>query len=157
MLAGGRSSHRCCAPVQDKARRAGGNLFSDQEGDAVNRQSLSEATRSHQSAPKAAQGLNQPTLDQRALWGLKRNSDQMRISVISCAYDGHMETNHITSEVTLADCPEDGGKYAIYCEHTNAAGELIGTSVVQDTNKRRLAQWAKHSSEWCCFCQEEEQ
>jgi len=81
----------------------------------------------------------------------------MRNSVISRGYDVSMETNHITSEVTLADCPEDGGKWAIYCEHTNAAGELIGTAVVQDTNKRRLAQWAKHSNEWCCFCQEEEQ
>ena len=76
---------------------------------------------------------------------------------ISCAYTGHMETNttHITSEVTLADCPEDGGKWAIYCEHMNNAGEIVGTSVVQDTNKKRLAQWAKHSTEWCCHCQEE--
>lgn len=76
-------------------------------------------------------------------------------STISTTNVTHMETNHITSEVTLADCPEDGGKWAIYCEHTNAAGEVIGTSVVQDTNKRRLQQWAKHSDEWCCLCQEE--
>jgi hypothetical protein len=54
-----------------------------------------------------------------------------------------------------ADCPEDGGKWAIYCEHTDSSGEIIGTGVVQDTNKRRLATWQKHSLDWCCYCQEE--
>jgi hypothetical protein len=65
-----------------------------------------------------------------------------------------MET-HTTSEVVLADCPSDGGKWAIYCEHTDSEGAVIGTSVVQDTNKRRLAEWQKHSDEWCCYCQEQ--
>lgn len=49
----------------------------------------------------------------------------------------------------LANCPEDGGKWALYCEHEN------GISILQDTNKRRLAQWKKHSSEWCSICYEE--
>lgn len=48
----------------------------------------------------------------------------------------------------LADCPEDGGKWAIYCEHEE------GTSVAQDTNKRRLSAWLAHPDEWCCYCQE---
>ena len=61
---------------------------------------------------------------------------------------------HITSTVQLADCPDDGGKWAIYCEHFTD-GEIVATSVVQDTNKSRLAQWAKHSTEWCCYCQQE--
>jgi hypothetical protein len=67
-----------------------------------------------------------------------------------------METNthKVTSPVVLADSPEDGGKWAIYCEHI-VDGEIIGTSVVQDTNKRRLAEWQKHSDQWCCYCQEE--
>jgi hypothetical protein len=62
--------------------------------------------------------------------------------------------NHKTSDVVLADCPEDGGKWAIYCEHF-AEGEIVGTSVVQDTNKQRLGEWQKHSDQWCCYCQEE--
>lgn len=55
----------------------------------------------------------------------------------------------------LAECPQDGGKWAIYCEHRNAAGEVIGTGVVQDTNKRRLSGWVKYPADWCCCCQEE--
>jgi hypothetical protein len=62
---------------------------------------------------------------------------------------------HTTSKVTHADCPEDGGKWAIYCEHFDNTGEIIGTGLVQDTNKRRLATWQKHSIDWCCYCQEE--
>lgn len=53
----------------------------------------------------------------------------------------------------LAYSPEDGGKWAIYCEHFDAAGEVIGTGVLQDTNKSRLAQWRKASIDWCCYCQ----
>ena len=76
---------------------------------------------------------------------------------IRCAYNVCMNTNHITSKVTHADCPEDGGKWAIYCEHFDSTGEIIGTGLVQDTNKRRLASWEKHSIDWCCYCQEEAQ
>jgi hypothetical protein len=65
-----------------------------------------------------------------------------------------MNTTHITSKVTTADCPEDGGKWALYCEHF-VDGEIVGTSVLQDTNRRRLAVWHNDSAAWCCFCQEE--
>jgi hypothetical protein len=65
-----------------------------------------------------------------------------------------MLTLKITTGVVEADVPADGGKWAIYCEHFNADG-VIGTSVLQDTNKRRLAAWKNHSDQWCCYCQEE--
>ena len=68
-------------------------------------------------------------------------------------YDGGM-TTYTTSQVQLADDPDDGGKWAIYCEHYDADGQIIGTGVVQDTNKRRLATWKNHSIDWCCYCQE---
>jgi hypothetical protein len=58
-------------------------------------------------------------------------------------------TRRVATPVELADCPEDGGKWAIYCEHD---GE---TSVLQDTNKRRLAQWRTETLVWCAYCQEE--
>jgi hypothetical protein len=73
----------------------------------------------------------------------------------SVVYAGTMTTTHITSNIQLADCPDDGGKWAIYCEHYNTDGEIIGTGVVQDTNKRRLSTWQKHSIDWCCYCQDE--
>lgn len=66
--------------------------------------------------------------------------------------NSHLRT---VSGVVLADCPEDGGKWAIYCEHRNAAGEVIGTGVLQDTNKRRLSEWVLYPADWCCCCQEE--
>lgn len=51
----------------------------------------------------------------------------------------------------LADSPDDGGKWAIYCEHSNGV-----TGMLQDTNKRRLASWKREPLMWCCYCQEEE-
>lgn len=48
----------------------------------------------------------------------------------------------------LADCPADGGKWAIYCEHE------LGTSLIQDTNKRRLSESLNYPEDWCCYCQE---
>ena len=55
----------------------------------------------------------------------------------------------------IADVPQDGGKWALYCEHLNDAGEVIGVGLLQDTNKRRLSEWRTHSREWCPYCQEE--
>lgn len=52
-----------------------------------------------------------------------------------------------------ADCPEDGGKWALHCEHL-VDGEWLSMSVMQDTNKKRLAEWKTASAEWCCECQE---
>jgi len=51
----------------------------------------------------------------------------------------------------LADCPEDGGKWILYCEHSNG-----DTGILQDTNKRRLAEWKREPLMWCCYCQEEQ-
>lgn len=59
------------------------------------------------------------------------------------------------SQVELAETPEDGGKWAIYCEHTNAAGEISYTAILQDSNKKRLAQWRNYSTEWCAGCRTE--
>jgi hypothetical protein len=75
-------------------------------------------------------------------------------TISTCDTVAGMETTytHITSKVELADCPDDGGKWAIYCTHF-ADGEIVGTGVVQDTNKKRLASWQKHSIDWCCHCQ----
>jgi hypothetical protein len=55
----------------------------------------------------------------------------------------------------IADVPQDGGKWALYCEHLNDAGEVVGVGLLQDTNKRRLSEWRTHSREWCPYCQEE--
>ena len=54
-----------------------------------------------------------------------------------------------------AECPEDGGKWAIYCEHYAQDGELTYSSILQDTNKTRLRSWKKHPGDWCGLCQEE--
>lgn len=54
----------------------------------------------------------------------------------------------VTTYLDLADVPEDGGKWALFCVHEDGVG------VVQDTNKRRLSGWLRHSEEWCPFCQE---
>lgn len=43
----------------------------------------------------------------------------------------------------------DGGRWALYCVHPDA-----GTGIVEDTNRRRLWSWARHSTGWCCYCQE---
>jgi hypothetical protein len=68
--------------------------------------------------------------------------------------DNSTKHQRTVSPVVPADCPEDGGKWAIYCEHVDADGEIIGTGVVQDSNKRRLAPWRNHTLDWCCYCQE---
>jgi len=65
----------------------------------------------------------------------------------------HMNTATINQRVCtyydLADCIDDGGKHALYCEHEDG-----GTGLIQDTNKARLLQWLKHPEDWCCYCQE---
>jgi hypothetical protein len=78
-------------------------------------------------------------------------------TMINCANLTDMETNttHITSQIELAGCPADGGKWVIYCDHFDADNNPIGTGLLQDTNKRRLAQWINHSDQWCPLCQEE--
>ena len=64
------------------------------------------------------------------------------------------------SQVTLelAGCPEDGGKWALMCEHL-VEGEWVNAGIIQDTNKRNLATWvhAKRGAgytDWCPECQE---
>ena len=52
----------------------------------------------------------------------------------------------------------DGGKWALYCEHFEN-GEWLNAGVIQDTNRKRLAQWANVKrgdgfTEWCPECQE---
>lgn len=53
-----------------------------------------------------------------------------------------------------AECPDDGGKWALYHEHLDAEGDVVAVSIIQDTNKRRLAAWRNVPGEWCCYCQE---
>ena len=48
-------------------------------------------------------------------------------------------------ELTLADCPDDGGKYQLLCRNH---GYLI-----QDNNKSRLWKFASEVTEWCAACQ----
>jgi hypothetical protein len=55
----------------------------------------------------------------------------------------------------LADCPEDGGKWAIWCEHFDANGEPIYCGVTQDSNKARLRPWKNDTASWCGLCWEE--
>jgi hypothetical protein len=50
----------------------------------------------------------------------------------------------------LADCADDGGKHALYCEHADGS-----TSVLQDTNKRRLMEWLAAPEQWCGYCCDE--
>jgi hypothetical protein len=54
------------------------------------------------------------------------------------------------SQVTLelAEVPEDGGKWALYCEHENGVG------ILQDTNRNRISAWGAHSVAWCPLCQD---
>lgn len=66
------------------------------------------------------------------------------------------QTKNIISKVELADCPEDGGKWAIYCEHINHNGEIVYTAILQDTNKAMLNKFRKDSTEWCEFCRHEQ-
>lgn len=63
--------------------------------------------------------------------------------------------SHKVTAVELADCPEDGGKWAIYCEHYDAEGNLIESAILQDTNKKRLNGWRTETIVWCAVCQEE--
>jgi hypothetical protein len=57
----------------------------------------------------------------------------------------------------LADAPDDGGKWALYCEHYDG-GEWLNGGLIQDTNRRRLAAWrtatrGMNYTEWCPECQ----
>lgn len=54
----------------------------------------------------------------------------------------------VTEELLDGSEAIDGGKWALYCWH----GDEVG--VVQDTNRRRLWEWARHSTGWCCHCQD---
>ena len=62
--------------------------------------------------------------------------------------------------VVEADCPEDGGKWALICEHwNNEYNEWWSEGIIQDNNKRNLATWihAKRGAgytTWCCTCQD---
>lgn len=61
--------------------------------------------------------------------------------------------------VVEAECPSDGGKWAIMCEHLED-GRWLNGGIIQDTNKRRLAEWKNVKrgggfTEWCPACQEE--
>lgn len=62
---------------------------------------------------------------------------------------------HQVTDIELAESPEDGGKYVIYCEHTDETGEVFYTAVLQDSNKKRLAKWRYFSEVWCAACREE--
>jgi hypothetical protein len=60
--------------------------------------------------------------------------------------------------VVEADCPEDGGKWALICEHFEN-GEWLSEGIIQDTNKRRLAEHASEKrgagyTDWCPSCQD---
>lgn len=64
---------------------------------------------------------------------------------------------HNLTKVTgpeLAECPDEGGKWIIYCEHFDSDGEVENVGICQDTNKRRLAAWKREPLMWCCACQE---
>ena len=56
--------------------------------------------------------------------------------------------SHKVSNVELAECPDDGGTWVIYCEHEE------GIALLQDTNKQRLNAWRQDTLTWCCYCQE---
>ena len=64
------------------------------------------------------------------------------------------------SDVMLAEIPRDGGKWVLYCDHKDeATGEWLNAGMIQDTNRKRLAEWASVKrgegyTEWCPECQE---
>jgi hypothetical protein len=64
------------------------------------------------------------------------------------------------SDVQVAHVPSDGGKWVIYCDHYDAiTGEWYNAGLIQDSNKRRLAEWIRVKrgqgfTEWCPECQE---
>ena len=81
----------------------------------------------------------------------------MPIEGIEMNLDEQVAQTTIRTEVTgveLADCLEDGGKWVIYCTHFTSDGNAA-SSLLQDSNKRRLAEWKKHTIDWCCYCQAE--
>ena len=60
--------------------------------------------------------------------------------------------------VVEADCQDDGGKWALMCEHFEN-GEWLNGGIIQDNNKSNLATWitAKRGAgytDWCPACQE---
>lgn len=55
----------------------------------------------------------------------------------------------VTEELLHGSEVDDGGRWALYCHHDD--GEV---GVLQDTNRRRLWAWARHSDDWCPYCQE---
>ena len=79
------------------------------------------------------------------------NSTRDRESFI--LYWGFDQTTHNSkTEVILteSDCPDDGGKWALYCCHED------GTGVLQSPNKRRLSGFKKVTLDWCPYCQKNE-
>ena len=61
------------------------------------------------------------------------------------------------SKVQAADCPDDGGKWVLVCDHL-VDGEWLNGGLIQDTNRRRLAThrastWADGLTTWCAACQ----
>ena len=68
-----------------------------------------------------------------------------------------MEQQVRISQVELAECPEDGGKWAIHCEHF-VDGEWLSFAILQDSNKRRLSEhrtskFCDGLTTWCDECQ----
>lgn len=56
-----------------------------------------------------------------------------------------------------AECPGDGGRWALVCEHL-IDGEWLAEGIIQDTNKKRLAGWKTSKwddglTHWCPECQ----
>jgi hypothetical protein len=72
-------------------------------------------------------------------------------------YTEHMTTTHSTQieGPKLSPCPADGGKWELLHIHFDADNNEFGVSILQDTNKARLAKWKKEPLMWCCLCQEE--
>jgi len=62
------------------------------------------------------------------------------------------------SKVELADCPGDGGKWVLYCDHLEN-GEWLNGGMVQGTNKKILAslrtsKFGDGLTTWCPACQD---
>lgn len=58
-----------------------------------------------------------------------------------------------------AECPDNGGRWALLCDHLGVDGEWYNGGIIQDTNKKRLAGWKTQDSHdgltgWCPACQE---
>lgn len=57
----------------------------------------------------------------------------------------------------LADDPDDGGKWVLYCDHLEN-GEWLNAALIQDNNRARLAGFRHETrgygyTEWCELCQ----